>query len=273
MPELPEVEFCRQSLEKWTKGQRVVGYKILDGRSIRASTAARPSEGLVDAAARLGAVFAEPCGQVARHGKRLLWEFGGQSLVLHLGMTGKWTRQESRFAKLELELSGGDRLYFVDARLLGGVVPLKTRDARRVLYDGHGPDAWECPLPTLRGKRPIKVALLDQKVIAGLGNIQAMESLWRAKINPEVPAGTITGERHRELGRAIKAQLSWTLELLLKDEEITYMEEDRSLNPFWIYQRAKKPCPTCQTPIERIVQANRSTYWCPTCQPPLPGSP
>jgi len=268
MPELPEVEFCRQSLSRWAQGKRILSFEILDGRSIRASMQDRPSQGLPEASDALQGVFRHVAGPLQRHGKRLLWTFGDQALLLHLGMTGKWSRRPSPYAKLRLDLETGP-LYFIDPRLLGGVVPTTAVEGRRLLKLGLGPDALGNPLPILKGTRAIKVALMDQSVVAGLGNVQAMEALWRAHLHPATPAMAVVGERHAQLSTEIQTQLQFTLKMLQDADEITYVEEAGADNPFPLYQRSGSPCSRCQTIIERMVQGGRSTYWCPGCQPIL----
>jgi formamidopyrimidine-DNA glycosylase len=265
MPELPEVEFCRRSLERWCGNRTILGFSLLDPRCVRASTKARPSEGLPEGEARLADTFSAPPGELLRHGKRILWRFGDRALLLHLGMTGKWSRRPSPHAKIRLELSDGP-LYFVDPRLLGGVVPLTWQEGLVALRAGLGPDALGNPLPPLSGRRAVKVALMDQALVAGLGNVQAMEALWRAGLRPTLPAEEVVGERHGRLDQAVQTQLRLSLGMLEGEEEITYVEESGSTNPFPIYQRDGEPCPACGATLERLVQSGRSTVWCPRCQ-------
>jgi len=119
----------------------------------------------------------------------------------------------------------------------------------------------------LKGRRPIKVALMDQSYMAGLGNVQAMEALWRAGIHPATPAEKITGPLLDRLSQSVQEQLSFTLAMLQEEEEIHYVEEAGAENPFPLYQREAQPCPRCQTLIQRMVQGGRGTWFCPTCQP------
>lgn len=266
MPELPEVEFCRRTLERWTRGRQVKQVEVPDPRSIRASTRAAPSAGLPDGHDRLTAIVtAAPAGPILRHGKRLLWQFGEGALLLHLGMTGKWTQQDAPFAKVRLHFTSGPSLTFADPRLLGGVVPTTAAAGPALLREGLGPDAWGNPLPPLRGKREVKVALLDQSLLAGVGNIQAMESLWRARIHPATRCDALTPAQHAKLSDALQVQLNHTLKLLCAEDEITYVHEGGD-NPFSLYQQEGSPCPVCETPIERMVQGGRGTWWCPSCQ-------
>ena len=267
MPELPEVEFCRRSLLRWTAGRHVVGVDVPDPRSVRLTRKDRPSAGHPDGVAALRqVVLSAPPGELLRHGKRLLWRFGDAALLLHLGMTGKWAHRGDRYVKVRLDLDDTSAVYFCDPRLLGGVVPTTWAEGLVALADGLGPDAWNAPLPPLTGSRPVKVALMDQSLVAGIGNVQAMEALWRAHIHPATPCDALTPAQRARLPGAVREQLAFTLGLFDDADEIVYVEEDRSQNPFPIYRREGTPCPSCGTPIARMVQAGRSTYWCPGCQ-------
>jgi formamidopyrimidine-DNA glycosylase len=115
-------------------------------------------------------------------------------------------------------------------------------------------------------RRSLKEALMDQRTLAGLGNIQVSESLHRAKLHPERLGTSVDDDEVRRLAAAIKESLDATLEDEDSPEPITYVEEGGE-NVFLVYDRAGQPCRTCRTPIERIVQGGRSTYFCPRCQP------
>lgn len=272
MPELPEVNFCARSLARWTAERRVVDIVVADPRAVRARRTDRPSAGRADGAEALAAVArgARP-RELLRHGKRLLWRFGAEepspddgALLLHLGMTGKWAREPTPWTKVTLHLDDGTSVHFCDPRLLGGVVPTRWEDGQIALREGLGPDALG-PLPPLRGSRAVKLALMDQAVVAGIGNVQAMEALWRARIHPTTRCDDL-GARHSTLETAVHAQLAWSIALLGDDDTIVYVEEDRSQNPFPLYRREGEACPVCATPIARMIQGGRSTYWCPSCQ-------
>lgn len=266
MPELPEVETCARALARWTAGRVVVACEVVDPRSVRDGRTDRPTRGS-EAAARLVAslVTGRAPGSLSRHGKRLWWQWPEGGLLLHLGMTGKWTRRPTPFTRLRLVLDDGSAVCFSDPRLLGGVVPGRGDDGPRWLRDGLGPDALRDGLPPLRGQRPVKVALLDQAVVAGLGNLHAAEALWRAGIDPRQPAGTV-GDRHPRLAAAVAEQLRLALAALGSDDEVTYVDDPGAPNPFPVYRRAGQPCPRCGALIARLLQAGRSTYWCPGCQ-------
>lgn len=271
MPELPEVEFCGRALGRWTAGREIERVEIVDPRVVRSSRTDRPAAASAEAASLLVRIARRP-GALVRHGKRLLWEFEHGFLLLHLGMTGRWTRSSSGYPKVVLHLDNGDALTFHDPRLLGGIVPFEHRhSAETALHDGLGPDALAGPLPHLLGRRAIKVALMDQSDIAGVGNVQAMEALWRAGIHPLRQAGSLTAAEHARLDAALHEQLLSTLDLLGEGDEITYVEERGAPNPFPLYQRDGEACPRCMQVgrdgvIETFRQAGRGTWFCPRCQ-------
>jgi formamidopyrimidine-DNA glycosylase len=286
MPELPEVEFCRRSLERWGHGRRVVHVEVLDPRVVSFASAEgggsiggarrgrRPREAHVEAAQVLvQTLLPAPPEPPLRHGKRLCWPFGARALLVHLGMTGKWTRVEGPHDKVRLRLDDGSRLCFVDPRILGVLAPMERAAAEVALHQGLGPDALGAELPALIGRRPVKVALLDQSILAGVGNVQAMEALWRAGIHPATTCDELRPEQRERLSRALQETLRHTLDALGEGDEITYVEESLAANPFDVYRRANKPCARCKTKLERLQQAGRSTYWCPHCQAALPTAP
>ena len=166
-----------------------------------------------------------------------------------------------RFARAVIEFTNGGRIVFVDSRALGTIELHAASDA---LDLGLGPDAsdraWtadqlrEALAPR---KGPIKPALLDQKLLAGLGNIYAAESLWRAKIDPRVPSASLSVAQVRKLRTAIAAVLKRATGARYTDDSTVRLD---------VYDREGKPCRRCGTPIERIVQAGRSTFFCAVCQ-------
>src|SRR5204863_8896029 len=115
-------------------------------------------------------------------------------------------------------------------------------------------------------RRSLKEALMDQRTLAGLGNIQVSESLHRAKLHPERLGTSVDDDEVRRLAAAIKESLDATLRGEDSPEPITYVEEGGE-NVFLVYDREDQPCTTCTNPIPCIVQGGRSTYYCPVCQP------
>jgi formamidopyrimidine-DNA glycosylase len=278
MPELPEVETVMRGLQ-----QR------LEGRIIVTATAHRPDmrwpfpEGLQK---RL--TGARVTG-FRRRGKYILMRLnGGDSVLLHLGMSGRMVLSPVRpnlptpHEHLVLETDDGWRMGFVDPRRFGSVdlVPTRQEDTHKLLA-GLGPEPLDAAFSPARlsaalaGKRtPIKAALLDQKVVAGLGNIYVSEALFRAKLSPQRSAHTIPGIRAERLVPAIKDTLNEAIAAggsSLRD----YIQPDGELGYFqhaWkVYGREGEPCERCPgrpacPGIRRITQSARSTFYCPRTQ-------
>ena len=256
MPELPEVEAALKSLRR-----RVTG------RTIARVRALHPSMKRTLTPARVRALTGAQITSVERRGKHQLMHLAdGRLLHAHFRMNGDWAYGKSadedpRFARAVFEFTDGTRLVFVDARALG-TIELHAAGAHPDL--GLGPDAadaaWTADqlgqaLATRRG--PIKPALLDQGLVASLGNIYAAESLWRARIDPRTASRMLTAVHVRALRRAIAAVLRRATGSRYTDDSTVRLD---------VYDREGLPCRRCRTPIERIVQAGRSTYFCPSCQ-------
>ncbi len=278
MPELPEVETVMRGLQ-----QR------LEGRIIVRATAHRPDlrwplpEGLQE---RL--TGARVTG-FRRRGKYILMRLSdGDSVLLHLGMSGRMLltplrpNQPTLHEHLVLETDDGWRLGFVDPRRFGSVdlVPTPQEDAHKLLAE-LGPEPLDPAFSparlgaSLAGKRtPIKAALLDQKVVAGLGNIYVCEALFRARISPQRSAHTIPGIRATRLVPAIKDTLREAIAAggsSLRD----YVQPGGELGYFqhaWkVYGREGEACERCPgrpacPGIRRITQSARSTFYCPRSQ-------
>lgn len=267
MPELPEVELARRNLERWFEGSLVTAAeadrtRIFRGASLPAFERLR---------GRL--VFAR------RKGKTLLIGFErNQGFLSHLGMTGKWVRrpagQAEPYSRVRLWLADGSVVHYRDPRLFGRIQP-GPADALHHLpaIAQLGPDPLLERLegPALaerfhRSRTPLKVALLDQRRLAGLGNIHAAEALWRARLSPLRASSSLTAAEWRRLATAIRAVIRFAL-AREDDEDIAYVEEPGTPNPFRVYGRAGKPCLRCGASIKSVRQAGRTTYFCPRCQP------
>ena len=275
MPELPEVELARRDLAEWLLGQRV-HLHLRDPDLLQAD---------------LAALSGEQLAEVARRGKFLLLHFAsGARLVLHFRMTGKLqlTTPEDdatieRRTRLLLE---GERaaVRFVDVRRLGQAWLLgpPTEAGRGGVAEAGvlarlGPEPWPEPLSgaALRQRlgttrRAIKVALLDQEVVAGVGNIIAAESLWLAGVSPRRSSAALSEEALGRLGEAIVEVCSRVLAAEeAVDGPIDYISQsgmDGTTEYFMIYGREGEPCRRCGAAIERFKQSGRSTWWCPPCQ-------
>ena len=208
----------------------------------------------------------------------------------HLGMTGKWLRRTAKdpapgSTRLEIDLTGGVRLCYVDQRMFGRfrLVPGARFDSIPELAT-LGPDPLNdgIAVPSFakrlaRLKLPIKVALLDQTLLAGVGNIHASESLFRAGLDPRRPARSLSLGEVKRLATAIRKSIDFTLETFAAvgadggGADIGYVEERAIPNPFLVYGRAGERCPRARPGskkdvIVRIVQAGRATFYCPSCQ-------
>lgn len=256
MPELPEVESAVRRLRK-----AVVGRTIADARVIHPSLKRRLSP------TKIRAIRGARVTAVDRRGKHQLMTLDdGRILHAHFRMTGDWTMDRSdddlpRFARAAIAFTDGSRVVLDDPRALS---TLDLHPANAELDLGLGPEPADPSLTAdylhkvLSKKRgPIKPVLLDQRVIAGLGNIYAAEALWHAKISPEAPASSLTTKQVSALLRAIRKVIDRATGARYTDEDVSTLA---------VYDREGKPCRRCRAKIERVVQAGRSTYFCPACQ-------
>jgi formamidopyrimidine-DNA glycosylase len=289
MPELPEVEVAARNLRRWATG-RAIRRVQADGR---ASRIFRPAS-----ARALGGLAGARFEAVRRIGKNLLVTLaranGDKAGVWsHLGMTGKWVRRRGgdptpRFGRVRVDLDDGTALHYVDMRLFGRfrLVPEARFEALPDIA-ALGPDPLEGGIDVdrlaarlARTKLPIKVAILDQTLLPGIGNIQASEGLFRAGIDPRRAARALSRPELARLARGLLDSIRYTLKTFKQtgadgaDADIDYVEERNIPNPFLVYGRAGEPCPRKVRgrkggdggTIARIVQAGRATFHCPRCQ-------
>jgi formamidopyrimidine-DNA glycosylase len=192
----------------------------------------------------------------------------GATVAVHFRMNGDWALGRideplPRFARIVFDATDGTRLVLVDSRALCAAV-YYAPDNPPVLALGPEPD--ELTASVLRDlladrKGPIKPVLLDQRVVAGLGNIYAAEALWRARLHPARAARLLDAGEVRALVRGIKAAIA---DGFARQGRYRGGTPER---PFKVYDREGHPCTRCRTEISRVTQAGRSTYFCPTCQP------
>ena len=275
MPELPEVETVVRGLRPRLEGRVLarVEQRCAALRFPFPPNFARRLEG-------------RRIQSIGRRAKYILAHLdGGEVLLCHLGMSGRMVVARENGRPLEkhdhviLSTDRGDQIRFNDARRFGvmDLVPDTNLHAHRLLKD-LGPEplgnAFNGPTlaHALEGKRtPIKAALLDQRVVAGLGNIYACEALFFARLSPRRQAYTVQGGRAERLvaairdvlGRAIAAGGSSLRDYVQADGELGYFQHQWA-----VYDRAGAPCPNCGCAggIRRLVQSNRSTFYCPRCQ-------
>jgi formamidopyrimidine-DNA glycosylase len=284
MPELPEVEVAARNLRRWALGRRVAAARAgAAGARIFRPASGRALQKLVGGRFRA----------VDRVGKNLLVTLDGRDGALgvwsHLGMTGKWVRRQGdepppRFERVELTLDDGARLYYADLRLFGRLrlVPGARFDAIPDLRDlppdplANGIDAATLHDRLAKTRLPIKVALLDQSLLPGVGNIHASEGLFRARIDPRRAARSLSRAEVGRLAHGLLASFEHALASFRTagadggNADVVYIEEDATQNPFLVYGREGEPCPGGKRgkhdTITRIVQAGRSTFFCPSCQ-------
>ena len=270
MPELPEVETVRRGLALKMSGRRIVRAEL------RRADLRRPFPPSL--AERLdGALI----GRLSRRGKYILVELDADGLLLlHLGMSGRITAGDASQPEVPhdhvvLTLDDGTVVRFNDARRFGTLDYLRRGEAdRHPLLAGLGPEPLEAGFDgaylaqKFAGKlTSIKAALLDQRIVAGLGNIYVCEALYRARLSPRRLAATIGRGRAERLVAAIRAVLGEAIEAggsSLRD----YVQADGELGYFqhrWaVYGREGEPCPGCDCAegVRRIVQSGRSTFFC-----------
>jgi formamidopyrimidine-DNA glycosylase len=268
MPELPEVETIRRSLEPALLGRRVVGMQVH-----RPTYLNPPAE--VFAPLLIGRQIAA----LERRGKYLLIRLdSGDYWILHLRMTGALrlapaTEGPPRFASITWVLDDGQALHLTDVRRFATV--WWTDDPTTVvgklgpepLAEGFDLAAFAAQLA--RRRAPIKAVLLDQTVVAGLGNIYADEALFEAKLHPAQPAHTLPAAAVARLYRAIVAVLSRGLinrGTSLRTYRDGQGQTGRNQESLRVFRRTGRPCPQCGTLIQRLVIGGRSTHLCPACQ-------
>ena len=275
MPELPEVEFAARSLRRWARGRRIQAAE-LDPRARRIFRPAAP-------AAFARAVAGATVTGIRRIGKHLLLTLDKDGtplgLLSHLGMTGKWLREPlagaepPRHSRARFQLDDGGVLHYQDPRLFGRLrlVPgARFEEVPEIAALGPDPlssgiDLDRLAAALLRTRLPVKVKLLDQRLLPGVGNIHAAEACFRARVDPRRPARSISRAEVKRLADAVLASFRMTLDAE-KGPRITYVEEG-GRNPFLVYAREGERCPRCRrADIRRVVQAQRSTFFCPRCQ-------
>ena len=259
MPELPDVEHARGILSRHTAGRRIQRVVTTDEGILRNVNAAD-----LDRALR-GHRFEEP----ERHGKWLLAWTTGPAVLIHFGMTGRLIPANGptgrhRHDRVIVELDRGE-LRYRNMRKLGGVWLAHDREEAAAILGPLGPDAmaldrrrFRALLERRRGK--VKAALMDQRLLAGIGNLLADEALWRAGIHPARRIEELGSEERQRLFDAIRAVVR------------TSVRRFDRLPAGWLIHVRGRPdaaCPRCGSPLGRTVVGGRTTYFCPTHQPAI----
>ncbi len=271
MPELPEVEVIRRDLLPHVQGRRIRSAKITEPRLTRRH--GTPHE--VEAAVTGRRVVA-----LRRRGKFFLFDLGLDSLVVRLGMTGQllWSENDDGFrpdqyTHAHLVFAGGGTLYYRDIRKFGEMFILPTASVERTLGVGVEPLDAQFTLEALRdlcqASIKIKTLLLNQKKIAGIGNIYADEALFRARVRPTRRAVSLHQAELRALRRAIRRVLEAGIRhrgSSIANYRDACGQPGRFVALHRVYHRHGEPCHRCGSVIRRILLGQRGTHFCPTCQ-------
>ncbi|RMB59799.1 bifunctional DNA-formamidopyrimidine glycosylase/DNA-(apurinic or apyrimidinic site) lyase [Tessaracoccus antarcticus] len=272
MPELPEVEVVRRGLAQHLTGRRIDHVQILHPRPVRSHPSGADGMRQVLEGVTVDAV--------RRRGKYLWLALDDDALVVHLGMSGQFRFNDPgdelvRNTRVILDLDDGRQLRFIDQRMFGGL--------------HWEPDTADCPVPhialdpfdedydessvvdRMRAKRTtVKRALLDQRLVSGIGNIYADESLWRAKLHFDHPTQRLTVRRATDVLRHARDVMGEALEQGGTSFDALYVNVNGESGYFSrtldAYGREGLPCHRCATPMVRRQFANRSSFLCPRCQ-------
>ncbi len=264
MPELPEVETIVRRYRPDLEGRRIVGFASYCPQQVRPGVASFRR-----------AIVGQTITRLTRRAKYILAHLDRGGLLLHLGMSGRleWSDAvgfDGRHVRAAWELDNGRRLVFCDPRKFGRIRYVRDlKDFGTAL----GPEPLESDFSVTvlgrllgRHRRQLKPLLLDQSVIAGLGNIYADEVLFRARLHPTTRSDQLTGREVRRLHQAIRQVLRQAIAYQGTSFDWAYAG-GRMQTRLQVYGRAGRPCPRCRTPIARIRVAQRSTHLCPQCQP------
>jgi formamidopyrimidine-DNA glycosylase len=273
VPELPEVESVRLRLAPELEGHELARVRIVDPRLTRPldpEDVARELEG-------------ERVAVVDRRGKYLIVRFeSGRALLIHLRMTGSVltgraaSTANDAYRRALITLDDGSDVAYRDVRRFGTWLLLEpsevdtyidARVGKEPLADAY--KARDLAAKLDKRRAPVKAALLDQKTIAGVGNIYADEALWRARIHPLTPARALDLDEVRALHRGVRQALRVGIARqgsTLRDYRLPDGESGAMQDEFKVYGRGGDPCVRCGTPIDKIRVAGRGTWYCPSCQ-------
>jgi formamidopyrimidine-DNA glycosylase len=273
MPELPEVETVRTRLEPLLTGRRFERVEISDPRLVR------PFEPAEVAAELEG----ERVAAVDRRGKYLIVRFeSGRALLVHLRMTGSLRHTSGEPAgdshrRALVRLDDGSDLAYRDVRRFGTWLLLEPGELEPYLGARVGEEPFDALFTAARlGERlarrraPIKTALLDQRTLAGLGNIYVDEALWRARIHPLRPAESLDRSELRRLHKAVRAALEAGLARqgsTLRDYALPDGSSGSMQDELKVYGREGEPCDRCGAALAKTRVAGRGTWFCSSCQP------
>jgi len=274
VPELPEVETVRSRLAPALEGRTLVQVEIDDPRLTR------PLDPLEVA----GELEGERVARVDRRGKYLIVRFeSGRALLVHLRMTGSFLHSagglpDDAHRRAVVTLDDGSAVAYRDVRRFGTWLLLEPEEVEAYVDARVGREPLADAFRTrhlaekLAGRRaPVKAAILDQRTVAGVGNIYADEALWRARIHPLTPAAALGPDEVKALYRAVREALRFGIRRqgsTLRDYRLPNGDRGEAQREFKVYGRGGEPCDRCGTPIDKIRVAGRGTWYCPSCQRP-----
>ena len=262
MPELPEVETIRREILPFVKGKVFSRLEIKDPRNIKGISPKKLEENLKG----------KKILDIERRAKYLVFPLSPKGfLVVHLGMTGRLLFEPDPYLKITFVFTGGKKLYFSDARLFGKV---RFFDEDPKLDLGPEPFSKEFTPQRfkdmlMKKKTTIKLALLDQKFLSGVGNIYANEALFRAGIHPQRKTNSLSDKEAYKLHEVILAVLNEAINYRGTSDN-WYVDASGKKGGFQnrlkVYGRKGEPCFKCKGKIVRISQGQRGTFFCPACQ-------
>jgi len=276
LPELPEVEITRRHLDLAMNGRTLARVKTTHARTARYNEGGpRELDERLTGRVVIG---------VGRKGKFLSAPLDdGQTMIAHLGMSGRFAVvdqavDEPAHTHFRAGLDNDDEVRFIDPRTFGFVAVFTEDELETSGFARLGPDAWDeaVSIAALRSRltkrtAPIKALLLDQVIVAGLGNIYADEALHMAGIHPMRPGGEISEEEAARLLEAVRSVLGTAIDNGGTSlDDLAYLLPDgragENLDRLVVYGRTDLPCLRCGAPIERMVIRSRSSHFCPVCQ-------
>ena len=275
MPELPEVEHVARSLETLVRGRVITAVELRRPRLAPDTTPADFASALAGAAINF----------VHRRGKHILFDLdNGRTLITHLRMSGRFSllpaeTEDPKFAHAVFQFADEQRLVFDDVRHFGLMKIVETtvlHEAKELAKLAPEPFSDEFTPDYLRSKlagskRSLKEFLLDQTKVCGLGNIYACEAMFAARLRPEIPADTVSSKKAGRLFEAIRAVLGEAIEHAAASNVDAQNIDGGYFNGpsergWFVYDRENEPCVNCNSPIVRLKQGGRSTYYCRRCQ-------
>jgi formamidopyrimidine-DNA glycosylase len=270
MPELPEVETTRRGVAPFVEGHRIVRLVVYDPRlrwPVPPTLGARLAGRRID--------------RLDRRSKYLLFRIGEDTLLLHLGMTGslrafRESPPRRKHDHVDLILDSGATLRYHDPRRFGALLWLPAPAEAHPLLAALGPEPFDPAFDTeylwqstRRRTTAIKAALMDNRLVVGVGNIYANESLFRAGIRPTTPAHRISKARLARLVSEVRATLTDAIAKggsTLRDYVDSHGEPGYFQLDYFVYGREGEPCKVCGTPIRTVRLSGRATSYCPRCQ-------